>query len=204
MSSASGEGIGPDPSLQKTMAHSPGLFQTFRIVEDTKERLVLQENWLNKLVGVAFLLPFGAVLLWYAWYSHVDKDSAGMWLGLLFGLPIAFIGILLLISAVGNRNRRIVFDASAREVRFSQPPPNERLAIPFADVQDVVTRLEVTESGSRGTPQHRISTLYRVCLVTRGPGGRSPEVEINRAGVAEMADSLVAKIKARCQLPGRR
>ena len=181
------------------MAHSPGLFQTFRIVEDTEDRLVVQENWLNKLVGVAFLLPFGGVLLWYAWYSHGAGDSVGMGLGLLFGLSIALIGVLLLISAVGNRNRRIVFDAAAREVRFSQPPPNERLAIPFADVQDVVTRLEVTESGSRGTPQHQISTMYRVCLVTRRPGGRSPEVEINRTSVSEMADSLVAKVKARCQ-----
>lgn len=171
-----------------------GVFQTYRIAEDAHGRLVLQRNWLNHLVGAVFLLPFGGLLLWFAWYDRDDRVSLG--LGLLFGLPIFLLGLYVFLSGLGNRNARICFDARSRSVHFDRPTAGGRRDIAFADLLGVGIRSETRESGTPGSDRYQVSTIYTVQLRTR----HGEDAEINRTGVRDMADHLAARVADVCGL----
>lgn len=136
---------------------------SFRVVEETEDRLVLQANFLNHCGCASVIILFGSVI------PFGIGGTAGVVIGALFCVA-GIVGIILGLSGAG---RRIIFDRPAGEVRIVAADKGQSI-IPFRDID----RVEQRRQDISDTDSVSSTFYYFLYLIT--DDGREIEVCVSR------------------------
>lgn len=136
---------------------------SFRVVEETEDRLVLQANWLNHCGCASVIVLIGSVVLF----------GIGGTAGIVIGALFCIAGIVGAVLGLSGPRRRIIFDRPAAEVRIVAGDKSHSI-IPFRDIDRVEQRRQDFSDSDSPT-----STFdYFLYLITAD--GREIEVCVSR------------------------
>lgn len=163
----------------------------YKIEQDTPDRLVLRAKKIGAIGGGIFLTVFGLIL---GWGTHALNNKRTYGAAVIAGV----IGLLLLAGGVallrlGIRNQdRIVFDRSAREVRFEMTKEKDRYTIPFSDIEKFKLRFEDKSFSSKD-----IQVVFRFVIMTKS----GDEIKVDEAFKLDEMKGLAAKASQLCGVP---
>jgi hypothetical protein len=160
----------------------------YKIEEETPERLVLRAKKIFYFIGGALFLLFGGILLAVSIGAALDS---GPRLGLgAFGALFFVGGVALIRSGIRNKDR-IVFERSAKAIRFEMTNEKDRHEIPFADV----AKLELRQKEERTADE--VKLLNQIFVVKKN----GDEQMLDEASDAAQMALVGLKAAALCGAP---
>ena len=164
---------------------------TFRVVEEGRDRLVLQANWLNYLGGATVFFFLGSVLLWMG--STFDNRVSSLSASAL-GVASSLGGLAAVAIGLSGARRRIVFDRAAQHMRRE---PNGRVSpeVPFHEI----ARLQ--QGVIEGMSDNDSSLVYYRLFLVRTSG---EEIEVCLSRDEQLTQELASKIRQVLEKPASR
>ena len=160
----------------------------YKIEEETPDRLVLRAKKIAYSLGGAMLILFGGILTFVA-VGVVTDTGPRIGLG-AFGL-LLLAGAYALIRA-GIRNKdRVVFERSARAVRFDMTKEKDRYSVPFVEI----ARFDLRQVDESTASEEKV--LYKVFIVRKN----GDEIRLDEASNPGQMALLGLKASTICGVP---